>query len=86
MIRKLKLAIAALLGFSAACSASKPPVAADPEKADARPIDSAHYRQPIRVMYGVRRPPQPELLPEDTTRQSTATPPQTPPPTQQQKE
>lgn len=59
MNRKLKLALAALLGFSAACSSVKnvPAKGGSEQKTDAvAPADSTQELHRIIVMYGVRPP------------------------------
>lgn len=55
MNRKLKLALAALLGFSTACSTVKN---ASSKKTDdaAIPADTVKIIHPVVVMYGVRPP------------------------------
>ncbi len=59
MNRKIKLALAALLGFSSACSTARHAPSKDP---DVRQTDPAPELQPgsdrprIMVMYGVRPP------------------------------
>lgn len=57
MNRKLKLALAALLGFSTACSTVKN---ASSKKTDgaAIPADTVEVSRPVVVMYGVRPPVQ----------------------------
>lgn len=58
MGKKFKLALAALLGFSAACSSVKHSAGRDSGQQEAIGVemrsDTAHYR--IVVMYGVRPP------------------------------
>ncbi len=58
MNRKLKLALAALLGFSTACSTVKNASSKKTEKTDdaAIPADTVKIIHPIVVMYGVRPP------------------------------
>ncbi|MDE5578782.1 MAG: hypothetical protein K2I85_02370 [Alistipes sp.] len=61
MGRKFKLALAALLGFSAACSSAKHSAGRSSEQTEAISVetraDTTHYR--IIVMYGVRPPRKP---------------------------
>ena len=56
MNRRLKLAIAALLGFSTACSTVKQA----PQESEPQP-DSVKMVPAIKVMYGTR-PPQPRVV------------------------
>ncbi len=55
MNRKLKLALAALLGFSTACSTVKNASSKKTDEA-AVPADTVKIIHPIVVMYGVRPP------------------------------
>ncbi len=55
MNRKLKLALAALLGFSTACSTVKNASSKKTDEA-AIPADTVKIIHPIVVMYGVRPP------------------------------
>ena len=61
MNKKLKLALASLLGFSAACSSVKPSTgrASEPHEAIGVEVrsDTTHYR--VVAMYGVRSPRRP---------------------------
>ena len=58
MNRKLKLALAALLGFSTACSTVKNAPKRGTNESET-PTDSVRVVPPIVVMYGVRTPTQP---------------------------
>ncbi len=82
MNRKLKLALAALLGFSAACSTVKnaPSKGSDNPEAQA---DTARIDRPVIVMYGVRIPDAPanhkslnSVLQQDSTAQVPESQPQ----------
>ncbi len=55
MNRKLKLALAALLGFSTACSTVKNASSKKTDEA-AIPADTVKIIHPVVVMYGVRPP------------------------------
>ncbi len=55
MNRKLKLALAALLGFSTACSTVKNASSKKTDEA-AVPADTVKIIHPVVVMYGVRPP------------------------------
>ncbi len=82
MNRKLKLALAALLGFSAACSTVKNA----PSKGSGDPeamADTARIDRPVIVMYGVRIPDAPtdhkslnSVLQQDSTVQVPESQPQ----------
>ncbi|MCM1151682.1 MAG: hypothetical protein NC209_03490 [Alistipes sp.] len=65
MIRKAKLALAALLGFSAACSSAKHSAGKSSEPREAIGVevrsDTTHYR--VVAMYGVRSPQGPRVIP-----------------------
>lgn len=73
MGRKFKLALAALLGFSAACSSTKHSAGRAPESKEGIGVemraDTTRYR--IVVMYGVRTPRKSigELQPDSTARE-----------------
>lgn len=60
MNRKLKLALAALLGFSAACSTVKntPSKKMGDAENPGYTVDTAKVSHPVVVMYGVRPPVQ----------------------------
>lgn len=63
-MKSIKLAIIALLGFSTACSTVK-----EGAKNKKTKSDNAEVAPSIIVMYGVRRPvePQPEVKPAEVT-------------------
>ncbi len=82
MNRKLKLALAALLGFSAACSTVKntPSKGSGDTKKSA---DTVRIDRPVIVMYGVRIPNTPaehkslnSVLQQDSTAQVSESQPQ----------
>ncbi|WP_295936492.1 hypothetical protein [uncultured Alistipes sp.] len=74
MNKKLKLALAALLGFSTACSAVKKTPAegkdAQTQESDAPVVTDSVDRPQIIVMYGVRGPVRPVVVPEVQTPES----------------
>ena len=85
MNRKLKLALAALLGFSTACSTVKN---ASSKKSDdtAAPVDTVEVSRRVVVMYGIRPPVQAtghRSLSSVQQENDTATEPERTPDTQQ---
>jgi len=74
MNRKIKLAVAALLGFSAACSSVKNTPVKDAGEPSASEFgvraDTVHHR--IMVMYGVRPPRSPQTVPFEPPTSSPA--------------
>jgi len=82
MNRKLKLALAALLGFSAACSTVKNAPSKGSGDTEA-PADTVRIAPPVIVMYGVRIPGTPtghkslnSVLQQDSTAQVSESQPQ----------
>ncbi len=82
MNRKLKLALAALLGFSAACSTVKNAPSKGSGDTEA-PADTVRIDRPVIVMYGVRIPGAPaehkslnSVLQQDSTAQVSESQPQ----------
>lgn len=80
MNRKLKLALAALMGFSAACSTVKNAPSTGSVDAEAA-SDTVSVARPIIVMYGVRPPaaktnysPLDSALQQDSTTTTATTP------------